>query len=111
MNNGDVVFLLLSEESKKRLGLVMNRGPQAMPSLSGYARKGQTKDLMELINSTGQDSLSRKSIRADANKQQRKALRILEGYSMNELAELDKLGIKVIGIDYEIDHLDREWAK
>ncbi len=47
---------------------------------------------------------------AKEKKRLRTAYRGLEDYSMNELAELDRQGIKIIGTDFDYDEFDRSWA-
>jgi hypothetical protein len=110
MNNGEEGSSVLNTKSEKRLRLVMSAGPQPMRRFSGTVRshqealEGFTKDLSLRYQSP------KKSARSE-NRKARRRLAVSNSFSMSECAKLDAMGVKILGIEFDIDHHDRGWAQ
>ena len=104
MSNGVEDLTYLKNVSLTLLDKVMRGGPQLTRNLSAYAKNQKEKQpLTALTSDFSPVCQSVMKLSAKEKKRLRTAYRGLEAYSMNELAELDKRGIKVIGTDFDYD--------
>ena len=110
MSNGDTDFKHLNNESKRQLRLVTNHGRLVTSSSSRSAKRaqqlmaGRTSSLSE--HCPYQKRLSKREER----RLQRRA-KTFYNYSSEELAMMDKQGIKILGVEFEYDYFDRSWAE
>ncbi len=114
MSNGSVVLISLSNVSLTLLETMKARGRLPMPSLSGFARKAMA---MEATSHMGahirfcredypfQNQLSEKELRLE-----QKRAEIFSIYSNEDLARMDREGIKIINIFEDLDLTDKSWA-
>jgi len=112
MSNGVEDLTYLKNVSLTLLDKVMRVGPQPMRNLSACATNQSEKQHSTALTSDFSPVCpSVMKLSAKEKRRLRTAYRGLEGYSMNELAELDRKGIKVIGTDFDYDLFDRGWAE
>lgn len=112
MSNGGEDLTNLRNVSLTLLGKVMRVGPQPMRNLSDCAKNTKSQQPLTALTSDSSHVYPLvMKLSAKEKRRLRAAYRSLEGYSMNELAELDKQGIKIIGTDFDYDLFDRGWAE
>lgn len=110
MSNGKEDSSGLNMKSKKRLQLVTSAGLQPTQRSLDTAKSRQA----DLAASTSVTSLRCQFPKRSGKSEKQKAeqrYRILKSFSMNECARLDAMKIKILGIEFDIDHNDRSWAK
>ena len=109
MSNGDKDLKRLSAGSKTRLELVTSHGRQVTSNLSRCAKQEEAR--LEALTSSS-SHLCQFPMKLDSEGQksaQRRAQRF-SGYSMNDLANMDNHGIKIVGVSFDFDEHDDTWA-
>lgn len=110
MSSGSGDFKNLSTVSSRLLQIMKQRGRLPMPSLSAYARQALAQ-LSEAHTSSYQEpSLSRQRCKSAEKRLALKRSQVLSSFSTSDLVELDKRGIKILGIDWGVDNTSTDWA-
>ena len=109
MSNGDKDLKRLNAGSKTRLELVTSHGRQVTSNLSRCAKQEEVR-LEALTSSSSHLCQFPMTLDSEVQKSAQRRAQRFSGYSMNDLAQMDKQGIKIIGIDWEVDDYDRSWA-
>lgn len=116
MMNWQSVCSGLSKALLIKRGTARNLGRQLTRNLSGFAKTLLMTAPRRLAVPTSVLSLESelaclKSLNKNKNKQEIKRLALLNRFSNEECAELDKQNIKIVGIAWDCDHTDTTWAK
>lgn len=113
MSNGDMDLSNLKNVSKTMLVNLESRGRLHMQPLSDFARKAVEELLTEYISNYPSSQRKQKRISEREQRLLDLTLTILNHYSDEDLAHLDKTGVEIIGIR-AVDHLyndfDTSWG-
>ncbi len=96
--------------SKRLLLKVSSRGHLPTRNLSAYAKWALAEHMEELTRYSAQPCPFQIALKkSDEERALRRAL-AFSAYSNKDLARMDSLGIKILGIDYDYDHTSTDWA-
>lgn len=117
MSNGPKVLkfsksrLKSNHPTAKRLGHQPTQNSSDCANAMKASEKAPTEEHTSFFTQMAGNYQSRKNIAADESREALRRSRILSSFSKSECARLDRLGIKILGIRFDIDHNDRSWAE
>lgn len=110
MSSGEKDLQKLSAVSSRLLLTMKQRGRLPMLNLSAYARSALTESTGAPTSCSNLPCQCQTQLKSKEQESARKRARIFSNYSDEDLSYLDKFGIKIIGVYFDIDHTDRSWA-
>lgn len=111
MSNGKKALISSKDVSSKLLLIMKQRGRLPMPSLSVYARQALAQRTEERTRFFGQSCRRQQRSQSEDEKLAKRRAKIFSNYSSDDLVTLDSAGVKILGVDYEIDNFDGSWAE
>lgn len=109
MSNGEEGSIESSMTLGSPLRLVTNHGRQPMQLSSGSVRSHHAATVGCTRSIGLHYPYQKKSARSEKQKAEQRS-KLLNQLSMAECANLDSLGVKIIGIEFSIDEISRHWA-
>jgi len=96
--------------SKRLLLTVISRGHLPTRSLSAYAKWALAEHMEEPTSYSYRPYPYQIALKKSDEERALRRARAFSAYSNKDLARMDCQGIKILGIDYDHDHTNTDWA-
>lgn len=110
MINGEKDLKRSRSVSKKLLLTMRRRGRLPMLNLSAYAKQAILEHMEAPTSFLNQHCQYQTASKKKGDKKELRRALAFSSYSNDELARMDAQGVKILGIDYDIDHTSPDWA-